>query len=540
MKRIPMISKLALISLLTIFMNNMFSQTIFVSGEINSNTVWDVDTVKIIGDINVIPGVLLKVNPGTYVESQGYYKINVSGTIKAIGTLNDTIYFTVNDTTNFSVDTNSVAGGWAGIRLVDNNILTDSSVFKFCRIQYAKKFDVYGGDVHGGAIFANNYSSLIIKNSIFDFNMVICYEDGFNGAAGGAIYCKDVNYALIHGNLFQRNRSFDHGGAIHIDVQSHAIISNNTFKKNRAIFWKSSGGWVAKGGTGAAVSSDDSFGENPTICNNYCFNNQSVNGMIYTSNEHSLIFNNLICNNEGPGIMDGHQLSTSHIFNNTIVHNLTSAGGISLYSRAMVYNNICWGNVRHGYDDVQIYAHPQLSNPQLFYNCVQFGEGGEFSINDYPEFTDPSFGVGIIYDGSIADWTLLDQSPCINRGTTDTTGLLIPYLDIARNPRIYGIRIEMGCYENQNVYVGLRDVANSKMFSIYPNPGNDIIKIESVTDEVNFELHNSIGQLILQKSLTRGIVDINTELFQDGIYFYVITNNKKDIIKSGKWIKTDN
>jgi len=48
-------------------------------------------------------------------------------------------------------------------------------------------------------------------------------------------------------------------------------------------------------------------------------------------------------------------------------------------------------------------------------------------------------------------YALSDESPCINTGNPDTTGLNLPELDLAGNTRIYGGRIDMGAYENQNV-----------------------------------------------------------------------------------------
>ncbi|MEI6062161.1 MAG: hypothetical protein WCR72_15780, partial [Bacteroidota bacterium] len=62
--------------LIIVFMivSKPFAQTILVSGNINSNTSWSADTVKITGDISVLQGITLSIEPGTYIESQGYYR----------------------------------------------------------------------------------------------------------------------------------------------------------------------------------------------------------------------------------------------------------------------------------------------------------------------------------------------------------------------------------------------------------------------------------------------------------------------------------
>lgn len=164
-------------------------QTIYVSDTIEPGTVWNADTVKVIGDIIVPQGVKLQINSGTYVEFQGYFKFDISGSISALGTLNDIIVFTNCDTTGFITDTLSSAGGWAGIRLHNNIVSPDSAVFEYCKIQFAKKFGEYAGDIMGGAIRAENFGNLIVRNSELNSNMVVCYTTGVYGAAGGAIYC---------------------------------------------------------------------------------------------------------------------------------------------------------------------------------------------------------------------------------------------------------------------------------------------------------------------------------------------------------------
>ncbi len=523
------------------FTSTLFSQTIIVSGNISSNTVWNADTVKVMGDLNVEQNVVLTVNSGTYVEVQGYYKINVIGSIRAIGAINDTVIFTVNDTTNFWQDTISVSGSWAGFFINNTDASTDTSIFEYCKIQFAKKNDVYGGNTNGGAICATNYGNLIVKNSIFKCNMSICSSAGVAGPAGGAIYCKNVNKVLIENNLFESNRSFSEGGAIYINVQCQTIINKNIFIKNKAIQWIYYSGYLFVGGTGGAIATSDDLGYSPTICNNYCFNNVTINGVIYTSNRHGLVFNNVICNNDGNGYFDGHQQSNSRIFNNTIVNNHSMKGdGIQIFSNAKIYNNICWGNVStfpYPQGD-QINVSNAMGGHVLLNNCVQNGYGGDFSISSYPEFISPSLGVGSTFNGMNANWSLSDFSQCINNGTTDTVGLFIPENDIVGSPRIYGGRIDIGCYENQVVTLAVKEndflVDN---YSVFPNPGSSVLNCKSNGTESIFQLSNIIGEIIMQKEIINGINTINTSMLKSGIYFYKLLNVNNDVVGNGKWIK---
>jgi len=48
---------------------------------------------------------------------------------------------------------------------------------------------------------------------------------------------------------------------------------------------------------------------------------------------------------------------------------------------------------------------------------------------------------------STTNFSLQSNSQCINTGTPDTTGLHLPLVDLAGNPRIYNNRIDIGAYE---------------------------------------------------------------------------------------------
>ncbi|MEI6059930.1 MAG: T9SS type A sorting domain-containing protein [Bacteroidota bacterium] len=519
--------------------SSLQSQTIYVSGPIVSNTTWAADTVKITGDINVGQGVVLSVEPGTYVEVQGYFRIYVSGSVRAIGTSTDSIVFTARHTAGFWDDTLSVAGGWAGFNIMSTYASADSSVFEFCKIQYGKRYGEYGDDIKGGALFVSDYGTLIIRNCFVNSNMVICYEGGIDGCAGGAVYCKKVNIVTIVNNRFERNRSFDNGGAIHADIMCQTLIDNNIFQYNRSIEWERIGSLFVISGSGAAIATSDDPGYSPVISNNRFFGNTCIGGIIYTSNRNCLIFNNLVCNNYGSGIMDGHQLSMSRIFNNTVVNNETYSGGMNISSYARIYNNIVWGNEPYPRAITeQIHTFPGFSSPSLFYNCVQYGNGGPNSTSEYPEFAHPSDGAGLAYSGAEADWTLGDYTPCINRGTLDTAGLFIPAFDLVGNTRIYGVRIDMGCYENQSVLTGITDaIGADEKASVYPNPGSNQLNIRSQEPQAYFELSNMTGQLMIQQRIAEGTSSLDTESLKPGIYFYRLRNDQNAVIGSGKWVK---
>lgn len=272
------------------------------------------------------------------------------------------------------------------------------------------------------------------------------------------------------------------------------------------------------------------------------FQNFTVVGIIRSCNQEGLIFNNLLCNNFGVGIAAEYYFSTVRIFNNTIINNDSHSGGIYLYANAKVYNNIVWGNISYPgevTDQIQKLLAGTI-HPVLFNNCVQYGNGGTNSISSNPEFIHPTEGFGIEYNGAEADWSLVDLSPCINTGTPDTTGLFIPEFDIIGNPRIYGVRIEMGCYENQSVLTNkLIEITAEYKNCVYPNPGTNRLNVETFETGANFEVITLSGQVIISESTIAGLNSFNTESLVSGIYFYRLINRKKEVLVTGKWVKND-
>ncbi|MFC2113518.1 hypothetical protein ACFLTA_09645 [Bacteroidota bacterium] len=87
-----------------------FSQTVTtVQDTIWTDEVWSDDTVKVAANIVVMEGAKLTIDPGTQVKFQGYYGIMIFGSLQAIGTPEDSIVFTIQDTTLFfDDDTTSV------------------------------------------------------------------------------------------------------------------------------------------------------------------------------------------------------------------------------------------------------------------------------------------------------------------------------------------------------------------------------------------------------------------------------------------------
>jgi len=204
--------------------------------------------------------------------------------------------------------------------------------------------------------------------------------------------------------------------------------------------------------------------------------------------------------------------------NITCANNTTETHGGGIYSESApveIINSILWDNAPNelggsflvSYSDIKSGGWPGAGNINL--DPLFVGSG------DYP-------------------YALQNDSPCVNTGIPDTTGLNLPEFDLAGNPRLYGGRIEMGAYENQNLAVGVeefdsdsnRDLVGAFGVECYPNPFYNHTTIHHTLPNagfVNLEIHNITGKKI--KTLHSGFTPAgehgfvwDAEGLKDGLY----------------------
>ncbi len=163
-----------------------------------------------------------------------------------------------------------------------------------------------------------------------------------------------------------------------------------------------------------------------------------------------------------------------------------------------MFNNIIRENYRYPDDLIdQIYFHNN-QNPQVNYCNIQLGYEGEGNIDLEALFVNPTPDAGYEYDALEADYTLQNSSPCVNTGTPDTTGLNLSATDMLGNPRIFGIRVDMGAFENQMV-VGLpKNPLVSARVQVSPNPFGQSFKVIAPSNEKisSISLFNQNGKQI--------------------------------------------
>lgn len=194
-----------------------------VSGSVSTDTVWDAGTVRVVGDVTVENGVTLTIEPGVRVELQDYYRLDIAGTLLAVGTPECRILFTTDEPQCFSVD-QSHAGCWNGIWFDETASTNAASCLAYCTIEFSKATGGGGGlyPYGGGALSITDFSGLTIENCIIR-NNVADY--------GGALFLYRHANPRIIGNLIVDNHALQNGGAVYC-AYSYPQIVNNTIIGN--------------------------------------------------------------------------------------------------------------------------------------------------------------------------------------------------------------------------------------------------------------------------------------------------------------------
>ncbi|MBN1183480.1 MAG: right-handed parallel beta-helix repeat-containing protein [Bacteroidales bacterium] len=399
-----------------------------ICGTLTQNAVWDRDTVYVTCDILVPEKNTLTIMAGTRVIFTGPYKINVNGTLKAVGTELDRIIFE-------SCDTSASNSGnfWRGIYLDQSLYNSDTSLILFCNFQYGRNIEIRRDNVivsncifnkcrslNGGGIVIYN-SSPLIENNIFSHNQATY--------TGGGISCMDEDdfdsydtKPVISGNVFCFNQA-THGGAIY-SAGTHTVIYNNEIYHNHANY-------------GGAL---------------YFY---------YRSRYSPIIHNNLIYKNnatyEGGAIVYD-DCRTPYQVNNTIVKNEAGKGGglyVLSYANPQIYNDIIFYNSARQ-DGNQVFLYGNGSSPYI-YNCfLQYGFdsiAGSGSGTEYRGvFKNVLTEEPLFADTTNHNYQLSDSSYCINAGTFNIRGMPLPEKDIAGNSRVFAgplANIDIGAYEFQ-------------------------------------------------------------------------------------------
>lgn len=463
----------------------LYAQTMEVDGNVKGT--WQVDTVKVTGDIFVAAGETLAIASGVHVEFAGHYKMVVMGTLQATGKEKDSIVFTINNKDNFD-DFTVPDGGWHGIHFEGKYISNeqDSSILDYCVFRYAKGVGNDSLDRYRGAVYADDYDKLRISHSTFSDN----YAQKQGAAIG--LYRSDaiIKDCVIKDNLTNTNGSDPGSGAGLSAMESEFLLERCLFSGNRS---------NSVGGTMFISSCDEVQISHCTFTGS----GGSTGGVIFLLNSYDVLFsNNLLYGNESlyfGGAMAGKQ-SEAKFINCTITENRSGQGGAIYMSNDAVfefYNCIVYGN-HAGANGQDVYIAYNSSTCSFLYCNVKggveaFGGGGNGDAY-WGKFDDNIDAAPCFINAGEQDYRIADNSPCRNAGTLNFIERYIPEYDLGGKKRIVNEMIDIGAFENQT------DIETSIPFAqkeaLRWSYVNNVLRFESTTEVKRFYVYDLNGMLL--------------------------------------------
>jgi hypothetical protein len=301
-----------------------------------------------------------------------------------------------------------------------------------------------GSGGHGGGIYSENCTlqvddCLIAGNYTGKgANFEYFYTGGAHGGSGGGINIYNLSDSSRLKNCRIENNYAGNGGTFNeVDHTTHSPVAN--------------------GGSGGGLAINNSFFD---IINCVVSGNKGGNAVFKTNIPPSGDYS-LPKGGSGGGIFINQ--STHRIINSTIANNCAGTAVIAAASgseKIMVSDSVRGkgGGIFPADQPVNAINSIIAGNYILDYSVHNDIEGNgllNYSLlsTDTLSLITPGIGNLINYNpGFFAfpdDLSLAPTSFAINHGSPDTTGLFLPPLDLAGNPRIYGERIDMGAYEYQ-------------------------------------------------------------------------------------------
>ncbi len=456
-----------------------------VSGDVFGNWL-NSNTYIVNSDITIPNGETLNIEEGTVIKFDGQYSLVVNGTLKAIGSQNNTILFTSNSPNQKNND-------WKGIQI---NNLNSTSELKFCIIEYGNE--------------KNNDQTGLIE---------------------------------VKGNLIIANSKIRHSNGVGVRVTYN--YSGNISIKNSEIYDCTSG--IYSSGSGQLIVDNNSiYGISEIGIRNWssskytAITNNKINQCQYGINlvGDALVERNIIFNNSffGLFVADG----TASILNNTFLSNQNSIGitANNFYSpKAKINSNIFLNSKDFDIKSLGDFK-PLLVTYNLFYNSnignnLPIGVGSTITTNKNGTDSDTYFNIFsspdfISIDPSNVDFCNLNfNSDAINAGDPSITNNY--------NQTI----IDIGANESPKT-LSVNEYSNNN-FVISPNPFVSNIKIQAKNKSLfnRLLLYNLNGQIIKEyklKTLTsRHTINNLTNLKSGGYIISIFRNSNK--IQQVKLIK---
>lgn len=428
--------KTRLLLLLIIVCGFAKAQTIAVGG--SQTGVWDADTIRVTEDVKVVDSLVIA--PGTVVLFEKFWSIIVAdgASLKALGAPEDSVVFTIADTTGFHVY-NSGLGGWNGFQFMQ----AGKVLMEYCVLQYGKAADTL--DRFGGAMCFVDCPDVEINHTTLRCN--------FSREFGGAIFARDSKLKFSDCSI-NDNRVYTLDGTYAM-YGGGGCFQKCDVEMTRMEF-RGNYGPTCIGG----AMSLDSCSLRIDRCS--FINNIGLNGggfyLMRSMDKECRISNLLFDDNFSGHFGGGFALMdvSPEIYNVLVINNRSegvSCNGIFFYGHCSpkLSNCIVYGNYPMGPfigDTTQMWAWTTDGFAPEFYHCLIEGglkyihSGDLIQVFEDVIDTDPLF-----VDAEHHDFRLSEGSPCRDAGDEKTPAFITEGLDLAGMLRVLNDRIDMGPYE---------------------------------------------------------------------------------------------
>ena len=330
----------------------------------------------------------------------------LSGDIGMPGSNADNSYHIV---TAAHTDTTTVIDGF---RISDGYCESGTGAGLYASSPIIVRNTVYSGNTassHGGGMYVSGAGPVVISDVVFN--------DNVSGGLGGGLCMIGAFNATISRVHFIGNNAFGGGGLCLeglSDDSMEASLTDVIFTDNIA------GGW---NGGGVHLKYSNAIFVNGLFLHNW----GNYGGAVYSSAACDVTLINISCSCNVAGI----------------------GGAIANYADMTIVNSILWGD-RATRSDASV-AEREIFNlvgvitifNSLLENCGGSGEywDSEFGI-DGGGNVDAEF---VFVDALAGDLRIYEGCPAIDAGDSTVAGL--PVTDLAGNPRIQDITVDMGAYE---------------------------------------------------------------------------------------------